>query len=151
MDSLGRMIAIIIAVIFLFMFPIRYEAQKDAIVVDSYVRTELSYFFTQINARLEVTQEMYEEFNNQLLNTGVSYEIEIERYVTTHAENLSNYLEYEDVMYELKEKTSFPLKKGEYLLIRVTPKTMSIIDRLKNLFLPTLIQQGSYVKGGKMI
>lgn len=151
MESLGRMVTIIIAVIFLLLFPIRYEAQKDAVVVDSYLRTELNYFFAQINAQLEVTQAMYQQFYDQIVNTGVSYEVEIERYVNFHAANDSNYLEYEDITYELKTNKKVSIHPGDYVLIRVTPKTTSVMERLKNLFLPTLIDQENYVVGGRMI
>ena len=150
MESLGRMIAILLAILFLLLFPIRYEAQKDAIAIDSYLRTELDYFLAQIKNRKEITQTMYQEFYENIVGTGVSYQVDIEKYITYHAKDYSDYLEYEDIFYELTLNESITIAKGDYVLIRITPKTTSIIDRLKNLFLPTFINQESYVCGGKI-
>lgn len=150
MGALGRMTAIILAVILLILFPIRYEAQKTDLSMSSYVNTKMDYFFHLMCSRHELSKEMYDEFCNQLSVTGISYHIDIERYseVIYSKESKETYLEYEDVLQELNNVECVPLNQSDYLLIRVQKQNNTVIDRIKNIFLPTSNRPSVYVVGG---
>ena len=150
MEALGRMAAVILAVILLFLFPIRYEAQKTDLSMNSYVETQIDYLFNLMCSRHELSKEMYADFCNQLSTTGNSYQIDIERYseVIYSDESNESYMEYEDLLHELKSVDYILLNQSDYLLIRVCKQKISVIDRIKNIFLPTSNRSSVYVVGG---
>ncbi len=150
MESLGRMAAIILAVVLLMLFPIRYEAQKTDLSINSYIDTQIDYFFNLMCSRHEISKEMYADFCNQLSVTGISYKVEIERYseVIYSEEGKETYLEYDDVIEDLKSEDSVPLNQSNYLLIRVQKQKNTAIDQIKNIFLPTWNRPYVYVVGG---
>ncbi len=150
MEALGRMAAVILAVILLLLFPIRYEAQKTDLSMNSYVETQIDYLFNLMCSRHELSKEMYADFCNQLSVTGISYQIDIERYseVIYSYESNESYMEYEDLLQDLKSVDCISLNQSDYLLIRVHKQKNSVIDRVKNIFLPTSNRPSVYVVGG---
>ncbi|MDD5937046.1 MAG: hypothetical protein PUC65_16025 [Clostridiales bacterium] len=152
MEALGRMTAIILAVILLIVFPIRYEALKTDITMDSYIDTELDHFYHMMKVRQEITRQMYAEFCDLLSATGVSYQIEIERYsnVIYTAESDQTFLDYDNLCYKLKSLDRVAFNENDYVLVRVQKQEKTIIDRIKNIFLPTSNRRSIYLVGGAM-
>lgn len=151
MEALGRMTAIILAIILIILFPIRYEARKTTISMNSYLNMELDHFQYLINEKKELTREMYIKFSDQLALTGESYQIEIDLFRGAIADvNGSEYFEYEDLVQELTRVDQIQLYRNDYITIRVKEGQRSFWGKLQNLFLPVFVDTSIWVTGGHL-
>lgn len=151
MESLGRMVAIILAVILLFLFPLRYDALLQKETVESYVNQEMEYFFHQITSKHYIDAAMYEEFIQQLSASGNLYTVNIERYVPTVIDqNSANIVDYENVLEQLQKDSKVEFEKNEYIVLTIQKNAESFYDRLTNLFLPMFASTEEMTIGGSM-
>lgn len=151
MESLGRMVAIILGVILLFLFPLRYDALLQKETVESYVNQEMEYFFHQITIKHYIDVAMYEEFVQQLSASGDLYTIGIECYVPMIMDETSkDYLDYKNVLEQLKSEVKVEFETSDYLVLTVHKNSESFYDRLTNLFLPMFALNEEMTIGGSM-
>lgn len=151
MESLGRMVAILLAVILLFLFPLRYDAMLQKETVESYVNQEMEYFFHQLSIKHYVDLSMYEEFKQHLNATGDLYTVTLESYVpTVHNEFSNSYYEYENIIELLKKDSKVVFDAEDYLILTLRKDSESFYDRLTNLFLPMFASKVEITIGGSM-
>lgn len=149
MESLGRMVAMILAVILLFLFPLRYDALMEKETVESYIHQEMEHFLYQITNRKYVNVTMYENFARLISATGDLYTVEIERYTPTYyAEEGGNSVTYENVREQLKNQDKVIFEEGDYLVLSIKKTSDSFYDQLMNLFLPIYPLKHEVIMGG---
>lgn len=151
MESLGRMVAVILAVILLILFPLRYDAMMERETVESYVHQEMEYFLHQMIERRYVDISMYENFIQQLNASGDIYIIEIERYCeTSYQEEARNSVTYENVRTQLTKENEVTFELGDHLVLSIEKTSDSFYDQLSNLFLPMFPANKNVTMGGSI-
>ncbi len=151
MDSLGRMVAIILAVILLLLFPLRYDALLQKETVESYMNQEMEYFFYQMTTKHYVDVAMYEDFIQQITAIGDLYTVMIESYVPTIPnESNARYLDYENVLDILRRDSKVTFQSDDYLVLTIRKNSESFYDQLTNLFLPMFSSKEDITIGGCM-
>lgn len=152
MDTLGRCIAIIVAVVLLFLFPLRYDALLTERSIESYVENESEHFLNNLLVEQEVSQEALIMFQERLSATGRLYSVNLTGRQAVNYLNAEHqqetHTEYEDLTERLKTEDKILLTDGYYLTLTVTKTTEEFTDRLKNLFFPTFLTGYRYVTGG---
>ena len=78
MNSLGRIIAIFLAIFLIIIFPLQYIAQMQTETMDHIAEAHTRDFTDTIRKEACVTRESYEEYLDKLYQTGELYKIEIE-------------------------------------------------------------------------
>ena len=76
MDAFGRIIAVLLAAILIFVYPLQYLAMNQEIVLDNQVHSETTEFTDEIMLQSYLTLEMYTNYLEQLNATNQLYEIE---------------------------------------------------------------------------
>lgn len=151
MESLGRMVAIILAVILLLLFPLRYDSLMKKETVESFLNQEMEHFFHQMTVKHSVDIMMYDNFMQQISATGDLYTVEIERYVPiAYQEESGTYLEYENVTEQLKLGFKVDFEEEDYLVVNLYKNSESFYDKLSNLFLPIFPESVQLTIGGGM-
>lgn len=152
MDTLGRCVAILLAVILLFLFPLRYDGILAEQSIESYVENESEHFINNLLVEQEVTQEALIMLQERLSATGRLYSITLTRQQVVNYLNAKHqqeiHTDYENLTERLKTEKKILLNDGEYLTLTVTKTTEEFTDRIKNLFFPTFLTGYRYVTGG---
>jgi len=78
MDSLGRFIAIIVAIILVILLPLQYVASGQGETIDNIVNTHTAEFTDTARQQGYITLDMYENLIYKLDKTGELYDIELE-------------------------------------------------------------------------
>ena len=78
MDSLGRFISIVLAIILILIYPLQYVAGFQVVSMDHMTEHYTEQFTDKVRKEGSITQEVYEEYLNKLSLTGELYDIEIE-------------------------------------------------------------------------
>lgn len=77
-DTLITIIAIFIAVILMFIWPLMSVSERNDDIAQSVVQTATSELVTKIATTGKITADQYEEYLNKIATTGNTYEVEIE-------------------------------------------------------------------------
>ena len=143
-----KVLAILIAVILLFIIPTFYMFERQNDIIYSYVFNETNAFIDRIRNIGYINKQAYEEFINKIENTGYTYEIEIEhkkklilpdlsnpgQYIITY-ESFYNYDILNDVIYNMSlTDRTYKLAKGDFIFIKIrnTNKTKAEIFKSKS-------------------
>jgi len=86
MNAFGRVIAVILAAILMFLFPLQYLAINQEAVLDSHVHSETTQFADEIMLQGYLTKDMYSTYSNELATTNQLYDIEL-----VHSKPLEGY------------------------------------------------------------
>lgn len=78
MDSLGRLLAIIVAIILIILLPLQYVSMSQGETIDNIVNARMTEFTDTARHQGYISLEMYENFVNILDSTGELYDIELE-------------------------------------------------------------------------
>lgn len=78
MNSLGRIISIILAIILVLFLPLQYIAQSQVETMDHIVETHTHEFTDSVRQKGSITLKDYEEYLNRISQTKELYDIEIE-------------------------------------------------------------------------
>ena len=78
MDVIGRLMAGILAVVLIVIFPLQYLAQQNIEILDSHVEDHTKLLSDSIREKGYLDQEMYEDFVYALDRTGELYDIDME-------------------------------------------------------------------------
>lgn len=150
MESLGRMTAMILAIILMFLFPLRYDACKACLSEDSYMGICLDRFYYEVVQKKELTKQQYDDFLYQLSAGGNSFEVEIDYYHKVMNDKVE-YLIYEDGSYLCCKDGILQVKNGDYLSIRLIRNNIPFAQRLMNWCFPTFYRKNTYTTGGYII
>ena len=147
MNAFGKIIGILIATIIFFFVPIFVLAQRQELMIESYVLTKTAYLVEHIRSNGYVSKEMYERYQRQLAQTGYLYTIEMEHQTALYDKDESGdrYQKQYQSTYEediLKvlfgEEGIYSMKKGDFFFLKVASKTRGIADKMKSYFaIPT--------------
>lgn len=145
-DTLMSVIAIFLAAILMFIFPLMSTADRTDDIAQQAVQTATTDFVDNIRSTGKITQDKYDSFVSTIAETGNSYDVEIEaqkldetsRKKTTAAsqskvgEN-SYYSEYtSQIEDEIGKKGEYDLKEGDLISVTVKNTNKTISQILKN-------------------
>ena len=152
---------ILIGCFFLFFVPLFLFAEKQELMMESYVLTKTAYLVEHIKSDGYLSKEMYEQYQKQLTWTGYLYEIQMEHQQPCYYfdESSNTYQKYyennyeEEIVEELFHGTGrYEMKRGDFFFLKVTSKTKGIGDKIRAYFLfPTQTTPAIQVELGGMI
>lgn len=172
MNAFGKIVAILIAVILLFLCPIQYVAQKQDILMQQYVTTETSYFIDSVRNLGFITKQMYEEYMQRIELGNNLYDVELTHYhalyykeageeVGNDYEAISGYIgEEEDTyrrymcyytpdiqeeLYNEEKGYIYKMNQDDYLTIKVKLKNKTLGKQMQELLLGVDYADGNYV------
>lgn len=142
MNSLSKIISIIIAVILMFIFPIEYMAIKQDMLHQIYVTAQTTYIVDCTLNLGYLTKQMYEEYLKNLNLTGNIYDINI-TYYKYNINNLSdtnedyseNYygIYSEDVKEVIYSDGEYRFVKGDFLSFQVKNLNKTFATKIQEL------------------
>ena len=156
-DSLGTLVAIAIAAILMFVFPVMTMADRTDDVSQLTVQTETTEFVDEIRTTGKITPQRYEQFVEAINSTGNLYDIEIEikvlddnpgkKSVQVQRDKLGENYYYEvfnsQVMEKIDANESYLLKEGDIVAVKVKNTSQTLSQQFKNFFY-TVIGNDTY-------
>lgn len=156
-DSLITVVAIMVAAILMFVFPMLSVAERNDDISQIAVQTATVEFVDNIRATGKLESKDYDAYVQKLAATGNSYDIEVERKVLdenpskklTWAESKKigenvYYSQYtSQIMDELNTKGEYLLKEGDIISVSVKNTNTTMSQMLRNFFY-TVTGQGTY-------
>ena len=149
-DTTMTIIAIFLAAILMFIFPLMTMADRTDDVVELSVKTATTDFVDNIRKTAKLTQDNYDKLIVTLAATGNSYDVEIEIQVldenpakkstqmssTVIGENVYYSMFTTQVLDSLKENVNsvMNLKEGDIVTVKVKNTNKTLSQQLKNAF-----------------
>lgn len=153
-NALSKTIALIIAVMLLFIFPIKSEFERQDEISRMFVLTETTKLVDSVRNLGYITPVMYQEYANKLAMTNNIYEIKLEHYrmrydpvyddptVAATFKNSFN-VNYdanftEDILEKLftdspEADRIYRMSKGDYFLVKVCNKNKTMATRIQEM------------------
>ncbi len=147
-DTVMAVIAIFLAAILMFIFPLMSTADRSDDISQQAVQTATTEFVDNIRSTGKITEDKYDSFVSKIAETGNSFDVEIEaqklddsaRKKTTQASSSkvgenNYYSEYtSQIESTISDNGEYDLKEGDIVSVTVknTNKTMGQV--LKNFF-----------------
>ena len=156
-DSLITIVAIFLAAILMFVFPLMSISERNDDIAQLGIQTAVTEFVDKVASTGKITLDQYSAFTQTLGATGNSYDIEVEVQVldenpgkkTTWAvsdkigEN-TYYSVYTSQIEEVLEKSNnYVLKEGDVVSVSVKNTNTTISQMLRNFFY-TVSGKGTY-------
>lgn len=150
MDSMGKIVSIFLVVMMMFFVPMGIQAEKEEMMIESYVLAKSAYFVEHIRSNGSISREMYEQYQKQLAQTGFLYDIHMEhQQMVTNIEEQEQEGEQEknifcygvsfyetDILETILDKNEvYVMKQGDFFFLSVTSKTKGLTDKIKSFFL----------------
>lgn len=148
MEAPGKVIAVILMILVLFMTPLAYFSQRQDTLMQNYIYTITKEFVNDIQQSGRITKEAYDDFILELDASGNVYNVEIihshktvtPKYQYTTVDNVvtddvTEYFSetYTDAIlssiYEQVGETYY-LTKGDYITVKVTNKNKTLGTKL---------------------
>lgn len=159
-DTLITIIAIFIAAILMFIFPLMATASQNDEIAQVAVHSIVTDFTNKVAQEGEITASTYDEFIQKLHSTGNTFDVELEAKIldenpgkktTVTSQDLIGeniyYSEYTSTIEnEIKTSGEYGMKKGDYIIASVKNTNVTIGTSLKNFFY-NLIGKDTYVIG----
>lgn len=146
MDSFGKIIAILISVLVLFIAPVLYLAQKQDAIVQNYVTRETIAFVDAVKNNGYLTKDMYDTYIQKLADTDNLYDIFMEHGhkiinpVYSDADIFQNDISiyysssYEDdILDKLYETGIYQLQQEDYLSVQVMNRNKTLAAKLQQI------------------
>lgn len=153
-DSLITVVAIFLAAVLMFVFPLMSISERNDDISQLSVQTETVEFVDNIRATGKITQNNYDNFVQKLAATGNSYDIEIEvkvldenpgkKSAQTATDKIGENVYYSEytaqILEELRKANSGKisgvkmLKEGDIVSVSVKNTNTTIAQMLKNFF-----------------
>lgn len=157
-DSLTTIIAIFLAAILMFVFPLAAIADRNDDASQMYVQTTLDNFVNTVTAKGTLTKDDYDGLEAKLAATNNSYEIELVIDVAdvnpgkkTDNQKVGDTTYYSvytaQIKQVIKNNTKYTLKEGDYLKVSVKNTNNTISQMIKNV-LYGITGNESYVIAG---
>lgn len=142
-SSLITIIAIFLAAVLMFVFPLAAIADRNDDTSQMYLQTTLDDFVNKIAAKGTLTQEDYDQMEANLAATNNSYDIEItiniadvnpsKKTDNTKVGDTTYYSEFDpQVMKQLEEYGVYVLKEGDYIKVSAKNVNTTISQMIKN-------------------
>lgn len=147
-DSLITIVAIFLAAILMFVFPLMAMSERTDDIAQLAVQTATTDFVDNIRTTGKITLEDYEKYLQTITSTGNSFDVDIEVQIldenpgvkTTQAEmtkigeNLYYKLYTSQVEEKLDNNGRITLKEGDMISVTVNNTNQTISQQLKNFF-----------------
>lgn len=140
-DSLTTIIAIFLAAVLMFIFPLAAIADRNDDTSQMYVQTTLDDFVNRIAAKGTITEDDYNQMEANLAATNNSYDIELTISIAdvnpgkkTDNQKVGDttYYSIYDVAEKLKADGIYVLKEGDYIKVSVKNVNTTISQMIKN-------------------
>ena len=130
-DSLITIITVMAVVLIMFLVPFAFITNQNEVVVQNEINVLTTTFVNTISKEGKITKSNYNDFIQKVNNTGNNYKIEVEvQILNNYPEDKNNeyYLIGENMYYsefsnaieeKLKNSDEYPLKKGDYIKVKV--------------------------------
>lgn len=144
MEALSKIVAIFVAVILLFLAPLIYTAQKQDLILQTYVLSVTASFVDTVKNTGKITPNLYQNFIAQLDQTGNLYAIHLERSkkVFYPGEEEETYLVHYESTYESDMLTeiyegsgSYHFNQGDYFSVQVYNRSQTFGERLQGMLI----------------
>lgn len=152
MNSFGRSIAGVIAVIMIVIYPLLHIAEGYDSILEGVVKSAVKQCHIRVEANREITLKDYETLIEKLEQTGEYFNIELEAVHPVTGKELYFSVTYSyDILKQLYQTGSFPLQRGDYFIIKVSCKNTSALKKLKARFREDKARLDEIVIGGEII
>ena len=156
-DSLTTIIAIFLAAILMFVFPLAAIADRNDDTSQMYIQTALDEFVNTVSAKGRLTKDDYDRLEAKLSSTNNSYDIELTISVAdvnpgkktnnTQIGDTTYYSIYTTQILNTLKSNAYPLKEGDYIKVSVKNTNKTISQMIKNV-LYGITGNESYVIAG---
>ncbi len=147
-DTLITVIAIGLAAVLMFIFPLMTMSDRTDDVAQLTVETATTEFVDEIRTTGKITSDKYSQYLQTIGSTGNTYNVEMEVKVldenpgkkTTQAdrekigENVYYSVYTSQIENELKERNNYKLKEGDLVSVSVKNTNQTLSQQLKNFF-----------------
>lgn len=166
MDSFGKIVALLISIVLLFITPLIYTAEKQDIITQNYIAFETTKFVDSIKNTGYLSDDMYFSFIKNLDATNLLYDIEIVHshkvvepiYDETTDTFLNDYNTYtyntyqDEILEALDSIGSYYFTKEDYISVQLINKSKTFATKLKELLYSIdMIEEQIFVSYGGMI
>ena len=126
-DSIITIIAIFLAAILMFIFPLMALSERSDDISQLSVQTATAEFVDDIRATGKLTLEKYEKYLSTLTATGNSFDVEmqIQKYYSVYTSQ---------IMEDLQANKVMKLKEGDIVSVTVKNTNKTISQLLRNFF-----------------
>ena len=152
-DTLITVIAIFLAAVLMFVFPLMTVSNTQDEISQVAVQSIVAEFVNNVASKGEITKNDYEAFTTKLYATGNTYDIQLEHKIMTTNPNKGEgnkageslyYSEFtSEIEKALGETGEYKLKKGDYIIATVKNTNITIATQLKN-FLYSIVGKDTY-------
>lgn len=176
METFGKIISALLAVVVLIIAPLQYYSQKADVVTQSYVTAKTAQFVDTVRQQGKITQEVYKQFMDELDNTNELFKVEIEHSHTAVVpgtevgeQYTANQIEEkhyeEEILYDLFERIptqeeklagiqegEYRMAKGDYITVTVSNREKGFTAKIQEAIYQTLMPSLSIltVYGGEV-
>jgi len=156
-DSLMTVIAIFVATILMFVFPLMSVSERNDDISQLATQTSTVEFVDKVSSTGKITVKDYEAFVQSLAATGNTYDIELEAkildenpgkkvtwasgekigenvYYSEYTSQIENVLYPEDENGQLKNGGEYILKEGDIISVSVKNTNQTLSQMLRNFF-----------------
>lgn len=147
-DTLITIIAIALAAVLMFVFPLMTMSDRTDDVSQLTVKTATTEFVDEIRTTGKITPEKYSKFVQNITSTGNTYDVEMEVKVldenpgkkTTQVtrekigENVYYSIYTSQIMDKLDKNQTYNLKEGDIVSVNVKNTSQTMSQQLKNFF-----------------
>lgn len=156
-DSLITIVAIFLAAILMFVFPLASISEMNDSETLALVQAYTTEFVNRIKSRGKITQEDYDEYIQKLYATGNSYDVEFEVHRAdinpgkkTENQQMGDsvyYIEYtKQVEDALRAFGAYTLKEGDFIKVSFTNTNTTVSQMIKSV-LYSVTGDSSYISG----
>lgn len=145
-DSVMTVVAIGLAAVLMFMFPLMSTADRSDDIAQQVVQTATTEFVDNIRSTGKITQDKYDSFTDTLAATGNAYDVDMEVQILDESANKKTsqvqaskvgenyyYSEYNtQIENKLAETGTYTLKQGDIISVSVKNSNQTISQVLKN-------------------
>ena len=132
-DSLITIVAIFLAAILMFVFPLMAMSERTDDVAQLAVQTATTDFVDNIRTTGKLTSDDYDKYVQTITSTGNSFDVDIAE-MTKIGENLYYNLYTSQVEEKLNNNGRITLKEGDMVSVTVRNTNQTISQILKNFF-----------------
>lgn len=147
-DSLITVVAIVLAAILMFIFPLMSVSERNDDIAQLAVETAVSEFANEVMTTGKLTTQNYDKFLQTLTATGNSYDVELEIKTLDEnpgkkttwtegdkiGENLTVSRFTSQIMDDLSEDNVVVLKKGDQISVTVKNNNKTMAQMLRSFF-----------------
>lgn len=137
-DSLITVVAIFLAAVLMFVFPLAAISEMNDNEAVAMVQSYTTEYVDGIRAKGVITQADYDAFVQKIYATGNSYDVEIEVQIAdtnpgkkTNNRNLGDTTYYSEYTSQIMTKLPYTLKEGDFVKVSVKNTNTTISQMIK--------------------